>query len=62
MTAAGGCPRLTCEALGAASSLGDEVHAGTVVHAVTVVHTDPEDRRAAEALRRDWDLWNPGTG
>ncbi|GAA2345626.1 putative amino acid permease [Streptomyces caniferus] len=50
-----GLSRLTREALGAAASLGDEVHA------VTVVHTDPEDRRAAEALRRDWELWNPGT-
>ncbi|MCX4667391.1 APC family permease [Streptomyces sp. NBC_01381] len=46
--------RLTCEALGAAVSLGDEVRA------VTVTHADPEDRRAAEALRRDWELWNPG--
>ncbi|MEV8015521.1 APC family permease [Streptomyces sp. NPDC086554] len=46
--------RLTCEALGAAVSLGDEVRA------VTVTHADPEDRRAAEALRRDWELWDPG--
>ncbi|WP_371529310.1 APC family permease [Streptomyces sp. NBC_01283] len=46
--------RLTGEALNAAVSLGDEVRA------VTVTHTDPEDRRATEALRRDWELWNPG--
>lgn len=48
--------RLTREALSAAVSLGDEVLA------VTVVHTDPdaEDRQAAEALRRDWELWQPG--
>lgn len=46
--------RLTSEALNAAVSLGDEVRA------VTVTHTDPEDRRAAAALRRDWELWNPG--
>ncbi|MGA6156536.1 APC family permease [Stenotrophomonas sp. NPDC087984] len=50
-----GLSRLTREALGAAASLGDEVHA------VTVVHPDPQDRRAAETLRRDWELWNPGT-
>jgi amino acid transporter len=50
-----GLSRLTREALGAAASLGDRVHA------VTVVHPDPEDRRAAETLRRDWELWNPGT-
>ncbi|MCK7627163.1 APC family permease [Streptomyces sp. RS10V-4] len=46
--------RLTGEALGAAVSLGDEVIA------VTVTHDAPEDRSAAEALRRDWELWNPG--
>ncbi|MGX1756388.1 APC family permease [Streptomyces lydicus] len=46
--------RLTCEALNAAVSLGDEVVA------VTVTHDAPEDRPAAEALRRDWELWNPG--
>ena len=46
--------RLTCEALNAAVSLGDEVRA------VTVTHAAPEDRPAAEALRRDWELWNPG--
>ncbi|MFJ1708426.1 APC family permease [Kitasatospora sp. NPDC088346] len=48
--------RLTREALCAAASLGDDVLA------VTVVHTSPdeEDRRAAEALRRDWELWRPG--
>lgn len=46
--------RLTCEALNAAVSLGDEVRA------VTVTHPDPDDRRASEALRRDWELWNPG--
>ncbi|MFD7500279.1 APC family permease [Streptomyces sp. NPDC059850] len=50
-----GLSRLTREALGAAASLGDQVHA------VTVVHPDPEDRRVAEMLRRDWELWNPGT-
>ncbi|MFI7094293.1 APC family permease [Streptomyces lydicus] len=46
--------RLTCEALNAAVSLGDEVVA------VTVTHDTPEDRPAAEALRRDWELWDPG--
>ncbi|WP_331445763.1 APC family permease [Streptomyces xanthochromogenes] len=46
--------RLTCEALNAAVSLGDEVRA------VTVSHPDEEDRRDMEALRRDWELWNPG--
>ncbi|GAA2230918.1 MULTISPECIES: APC family permease [Kitasatospora] len=48
--------RLTRDALTAAVSLGDEVMA------VTVVHTSPdaEDRQAAEALRRDWELWEPG--
>ncbi|GAA1254063.1 APC family permease [Kitasatospora nipponensis] len=48
--------RMTREALSAAVSLGDEVLA------VTVVHTTPdaEDRQAAEALRRDWELWRPG--
>ncbi|MBL1092746.1 MULTISPECIES: APC family permease [Streptomyces] len=46
--------RLTCEALNAAVSLGDEVVA------VTVTHDTPEDRPATEALRRDWELWNPG--
>ncbi|MEU6058783.1 APC family permease [Streptomyces sp. NPDC047097] len=49
-----GISRLTCQALTAARSLGDEVRA------VTVTYADPEDRRAAEALRRDWDLWDPG--
>jgi amino acid transporter len=46
--------RLTGEAISAAVSLGDEVHA------VTVCHPDPEDRAAAEALERDWALWKPG--
>ncbi|MGD3106402.1 APC family permease [Streptomyces sp. YGL11-2] len=46
--------RLTSEALNAAVSLGDEVVA------VTVTYATPEDRPAAEALRRDWELWNPG--
>ncbi|MFF8658406.1 APC family permease [Streptomyces huasconensis] len=46
--------RLTSEALTAAVSLGDEVRA------VTVCHADPEDRAAADALERDWALWNPG--
>ncbi|WP_371097192.1 APC family permease [Streptomyces sanglieri] len=49
-----GLSRLTCKALTAARSLGDEVLA------VTVAHPAPEDRRTAEALRRDWELWNPG--
>ncbi|WP_371637348.1 APC family permease [Streptomyces zaomyceticus] len=49
-----GLSKLTCEALTAARSLGDEVLA------VTVVHPEPEDRRATEALRRDGELWNPG--
>lgn len=42
--------RLTRDGLSAALSLGDEVFAVTVVH-------DPAD---AEALRRDWELWQPG--
>ncbi|MDH6121249.1 amino acid transporter [Kitasatospora sp. GAS204A] len=48
--------RMTREALSAALSLGDEVLA------VTVVPTEPdaEDRQSAEALRRDWELWQPG--
>ncbi|MFH9420768.1 APC family permease [Streptomyces sp. NPDC017529] len=46
--------KLTCEALNAAVSLGDEVVA------VTVTYASPEDRRASESLRRDWELWNPG--
>ncbi|WP_262704950.1 MULTISPECIES: APC family permease [Streptomyces] len=49
-----GLSRLTREALDAAVSLGNEVHA------LTVVQPDPEDRRAAETLRHDWELWNPG--
>ncbi|MFD0340191.1 APC family permease [Streptomyces sp. NPDC127117] len=49
-----GLSKLTCKALTAARSLGDEVLA------VTVAHPTPEDRRTAEALRRDWELWNPG--
>ncbi|MDG4857389.1 APC family permease [Streptomyces sp. T-3] len=49
-----GLSRLTCEALNAAVSLGDEVRA------VTVTHLEPEDREHATALRRDWELWNPG--
>ncbi|MGO4458588.1 APC family permease [Streptomyces sp. M-16] len=49
-----GLSRLTCQALTAARSLGDEVLA------VTVTHAGPEDRQAAEALRRDWELWKPG--
>ncbi|MFE4868458.1 APC family permease [Streptomyces sp. NPDC056682] len=49
-----GLSRLTCEALNAAVSLGDEVRA------VTVSHPDEDDRRATQALRRDWELWNPG--
>ncbi|GAA2811750.1 APC family permease [Kitasatospora paracochleata] len=48
--------RLTRDALSAAVSLGDEVQAVTVVH----THPDAEDRQAAEALRRDWELWRPG--
>lgn len=49
-----GLSRLTCKALTAARSLGDEVLA------ITVTHPAPEDRREAEALHRDWELWNPG--
>ncbi|MEV5238166.1 APC family permease [Streptomyces cinnamoneus] len=48
--------RLTSKALTAAVSLGDEVVA------VTVTQPDAEGRRAAESLRRDWELWNPGVG
>lgn len=51
-----GLSRLTREALGAASSLGDDVMAVTVVH----TEAEAEDRGAAESLRRDWELWNPG--
>ncbi|MFI9324957.1 APC family permease [Kitasatospora aureofaciens] len=42
--------RLTRDGLSAALSLGDEVLAVTVVH----------ERAQAEALRRDWELWQPG--
>ncbi|MFF4583803.1 amino acid permease [Streptomyces sp. NPDC001373] len=49
-----GLSRLTSQALTAARSLGDEVLA------VTVTHPTPEDRQAAEALCRDWELWKPG--
>ncbi|MBZ4019005.1 APC family permease [Streptomyces purpurogeneiscleroticus] len=49
-----GLSRLTSEALTAAASLGDEVRA------VTVCHSDPEDRAQADALARDWALWDPG--
>ncbi len=45
---------LTCEALNAAASLGDEVHA------VTVCHPDAEDRSQTATLERDWAQWNPG--
>ncbi|MFJ8040017.1 APC family permease [Kitasatospora sp. NPDC096147] len=48
--------RLTREALLTAGSLGAEVRAFTVVP----TDPDPEDRAAAEALRRDWELWRPG--
>ncbi|MCC9306147.1 APC family permease [Kitasatospora sp. RB6PN24] len=48
--------RLTRDALSTALSLGDEVFAVTVVHTAP----DAEDRQAAEALRRDWELWQPG--
>ncbi|ANW20300.1 APC family permease [Streptomyces clavuligerus] len=47
--------RLTSEALNAAVSLGDEVRAVTVTH-----QQDQEDREASQALRRDWERWNPG--
>ncbi|MDQ8705103.1 APC family permease [Streptomyces sp. LHD-70] len=50
----GGLSKLTREALNAAVSLGDEVRA------VTVTYDEPEDREAAAALLRDWELWNPG--
>ncbi|MER5768214.1 amino acid permease [Streptomyces sp. NPDC001985] len=46
--------RLTCEAVNAAVSLGDEVRA------VTVTHQDAEGRAESRALRRDWERWNPG--
>ncbi|MFD0402033.1 APC family permease [Kitasatospora sp. NPDC127121] len=42
--------RLTRDGLSAALSLGDEVLAVTVVH----------EQSEAEALRRDWELWQPG--
>ncbi|NSC20538.1 APC family permease [Streptomyces albus subsp. chlorinus] len=50
-----GLSRLTSEALTVARSLGDEVVA------VTVAYDDHEARHATEALRRDWELWRPGT-
>ncbi|NBE52309.1 APC family permease [Streptomyces boluensis] len=50
----GGLSKLTREALNAAVSLGDEVRA------VTVTFDEPDDREAAAALMRDWELWNPG--
>ncbi|MEU5774139.1 APC family permease [Streptomyces venezuelae] len=49
-----GLSRLTCDALNTAVSLGDEVRA------VTVTYDEPADRETAAALRRDWELWNPG--
>ncbi|MFI5830136.1 APC family permease [Streptomyces sp. NPDC051578] len=49
-----GLSRLTSQALTAARSLGDDVFA------VTVTHPSPEDHEAAEALRRDWELWKAG--
>ncbi|MFG2617202.1 APC family permease [Streptomyces sp. NPDC048507] len=49
-----GLSKLTCQALTAARSLGDEVLA------VTVTHPEPGDRAKAEGLRRDWESWNPG--
>ncbi|MFI5666087.1 APC family permease [Streptomyces sp. NPDC051704] len=49
-----GLSKLTRQALTAARSMGDEVLA------VTVTHPAPEDRKNAEALRRDWELWDPG--
>jgi hypothetical protein len=52
----GALSRLTQEALSAAVSLGDAVVAVTVVPA----EADAEERAAAGALRRDWELWRPG--
>ena len=52
----GALSRLTQEALSAAVSLGDEVVAVTV----EPQESDAEERTAAEALRRDWELWAPG--
>ncbi|MFI7099570.1 APC family permease [Streptomyces sp. NPDC050161] len=46
--------RLTRDALSAAVSMGDEVHA------VTVAHTDADDRAVAAALEADWARWSPG--
>lgn len=46
--------RLTCEAINAATSLGDDVRA------VTVCHPDPEDRAQVAALELAWEEWNPG--
>ncbi|GAA1353885.1 APC family permease [Streptomyces beijiangensis] len=47
--------KLTCEAVNAAVSMGDEVRAVTVTDP-----TDPEDQEATETLRRAWRAWNPG--
>ncbi|MFD3969799.1 APC family permease [Streptomyces cyaneofuscatus] len=49
-----GLSKLTTQALTAARSLGDGVLA------VTVTHSGREDQQAADALRRDWQLWKPG--
>lgn len=51
----GALSRLTQEALSTAVSLGDEVVAVTV----EACEPDAEECAAAEALRRDWELWNP---
>lgn len=46
--------KLTTRALTAARSLGDGVLA------VPVTRSGLEDQQAADALRRDWQLWKPG--
>jgi hypothetical protein len=49
----GGMSRLTREAISAALSLGDEVVA------VTICYADPDEERAHESFREQWDAWHP---
>jgi hypothetical protein len=49
----GGMSRLTREAISAALSLGDEVVA------VTICYADPDEERAHESFREQWEEWHP---
>jgi hypothetical protein len=49
----GGMSRLTREAISAALSLGDEVIA------VTICYADPDEERAHESFREQWEEWHP---